>query len=320
MRVCVTGATGLIGGAVCEHLVSEGHEVFAICRPPIYKRFSERVNIIEKDIVTNDLLIDESMRLDCVIHAAGRAHVINEASKNPSREYFLANVLATERMATAAVSSGVKRFVHISSLAVHEDIFSRHDTISEASPMAPRSLYARSKMEAEERLAEISRKSDIEVVILRPALVVGPNAPGNLMRLARLIASRKVIPVPYKDNKRSYVALDNFKDLILISLTHPNASGEIFLAAEKEPISTRDIIQLIGSGMEIEARTISVPANLIRLAALLIGKPNLYEKVYGDLVVNASKASESLGWHPAIGIRDAFRACGASYISTNTAS
>lgn len=313
MRVCVTGASGLIGSAVCRRLVSDGHDVIGISRQPFHGKFPENVRPLEGDLVVDDNLVESLTPLDWVVHAAGRAHVLREKMNRSANEYYLSNVMATEKLALSSCRAGVKRFVFISSLSVHEGVFTDREFITESSPIVPQSLYAQSKMEAEQRLLTVAKSSGMDTVIIRPALVVGSGAPGNLRRLARLISANIILPVSSQDNLRAYIALDNLVELILLCLTHINAPGETFLAAEHELLSTRKVISLISEGMRKQTRTLLLPHSFIKNIAFLIGKPDLFEKLYGNLLVDASKARNVLGWSSISTIEDAFRALGASY-------
>lgn len=92
---------------------------------------------------------------------------------------------------------------------------------------APHSPYAVSKYEAELGLHALAVETGMEVVIIRPPLVYGPNANfGSLMRWLQ-----QIVPLPLGaiHNHRSLVALDNLVDLILTCTTHPAAANQTFL-------------------------------------------------------------------------------------------
>lgn len=115
---------------------------------------------------------------------------------------------------------------------------------------APNSPYAQSKLEAEQALFNLGLKTGMEIVVIRPPMVYGINAPGNFKSLMQWI--RKSIPLPLgavKNNRRSFIFLDNLLDLIAICLTHERAAGEIFLASDGEDISTTDLLKRIGLGL-----------------------------------------------------------------------
>ena len=136
----------------------------------------------------------------------------------------------------------------------------------------------------------------MEVVVIRPCLVVGPGSPGNIEKLIQLMAHKIPVPVPNRKNRRSYCSLESLNELIRICLEHPAAAGNAFIAADANPVSTEVIMQSICKGLGVKFRAIRLPPNLLKLVFFCFCKLNLYDKLYGDYVVDASYAVKKLGW------------------------
>ncbi len=96
--------------------------------------------------------------------------------------------------------------------------------------MSTRSLFS-IKFEAEQRLLELAKETGMEVVIIRPPLVYGPNAPGNFGSLVKWV--NKVYPLTFRiiHNQRSLIALDNLSGFVALcanSERSPRAANEVF--------------------------------------------------------------------------------------------
>jgi nucleoside-diphosphate-sugar epimerase len=140
----------------------------------------------------------------------------------------------------------------------------------------------------------------LQVVIIRPPLVYGPNAPGNFGSLMRWV--RQGIPLPFGavHNKRSLVALSNLVSFVIHCVDHPKAANEIFLICDSEDVSTTELIKRMAKASGKKPLLIPVPVGLMQLAARLIGKEELANRLFGSLQIDNSKAKELLGWKPVI--------------------
>jgi nucleoside-diphosphate-sugar epimerase len=306
MLVLLTGSTGFIGRALLKQLHS---------KDGVLVRAALRRNAVDipSDIKTTqvgDLSPDNKWGIclsgaDVVIHTAGRAHVIRDTAMDPLSEFRRVNVEGTLNLARQAVEAGVRRFIFISSIGVNGSRsvspFTETDT---PHPVEP---YAISKFEAEQGLRQIAESSGMEVVIIRPPLVYGPNAPGNFGRLIRLVHKGIPLPLGAIHNKRSLVALDNLVDLIMTCLSHPAAANQTFLAGDGEDLSTTDLLRRIGNALGKSVRLFPISSSLLKLGASLIGKPGLAQRLCESLQVDISKARELMGWTPPVKLDDCLK-------------
>ena len=159
-----------------------------------------------------------------------------------------------------------------------------------------------SKHEAERGLFKIAENTGMEMVVIRPTLVYGPNAPGNFGRLMSTI--RKGIPWPLGlvHNKRSLLALDNLIDMIITCTQHPEAAGQIFLVSDGEDLSTPELIRRLARAMGKPARIFPVPLPLLRTGGRIFGKGKEVERMIGSLQVDMGHTCETLGWSPPISV------------------
>jgi nucleoside-diphosphate-sugar epimerase len=109
------------------------------------------------------------------------------------------------------------------------------------------------------------------------------------------------------------VALDNLVDLIVTCLTHPAAANQTFLVSDGEDVSTTELLRRIGQAIGHPARLLPVPAIWLKLAAALIGKPDMARRLCGSLQVDISKTRELLGWVPPVSLDEGLRRAAAGH-------
>jgi nucleoside-diphosphate-sugar epimerase len=300
--ILFTGANGFIGQALCATAVSRGMAVRGITRtsgdlPKGVESFS--VGSIDVNSDWQNVLTG----CEGVVHLAARVHVMVDAATNPLEEFRRVNVQGTLTLARQAAFAGVKRFVFISSIGVngaetYENPFTTEDIA------APHSPYAISKYEAEQGLQIVADQTGMEVVIIRPPIVHGPNAPGNFGSMMRWLKSGIPLPLGAINNQRSLVSLGNLVDLILICLIHPAAANQTFMVSDGEDVSTTELLRRMGQAIGCPARLVPIPENLLRIASGLIGRTDMVQRLCGSLRVDISKTRELLGWTPPLTLNE----------------
>ncbi len=282
MKVLVTGATGFIGRALVPALVCEGHDVRAVGRT--------------KGPVLDDAEADWRPALDgcdAVVHLAAMVHVMKNAPAL-AQQFRAVNVQGTARLAEQAARSGVGRFVMLSSVKVHGEA----GHISESSARSPLDPYGLSKRDAEDALADIGVRHEMDVVVVRPPLVYGPGVRANFAALASAV--KRGVPLPFGaiNNRRSLVGLDNLVSLLALCLVHPKAANEAFLVSDGEDVSTPELVRAMAAVLGREARLFSVPQSLLTGLARAFGRGDDVLRLVGSLTVDIGKARQVLEWQP----------------------
>lgn len=300
-RILVTGATGFVGAAVVDRLVSEQRPVRGAIRRPSGKVCKVEVANVG-DIGPNTDWRAALGDIDCVIHCAARPHVLHDETFDRLDAYRQINVAGTQRLAEHAVECGVRRIVFVSSIKVNGERTEPGTPFSVSDIAAPEDAYGQSKWEAERALHGIAARTGLEVVIVRPPLIYGPGVKGSFPRLLQLIRRGIPLPLGAVDNQRSLVALDNLVDLLVCCIDHPAAQGETFLVSDGEDLSTLDLVsrqcKLLGRPVHV----IWVPIALLRIVGRLLGRSNEVNRLLDSLQVDISHTRLTLGWKPPISV------------------
>ena len=306
MNILLTGATGFLGSRLATVLSSKPDaNLTAIVRRRIEIPAAHMLEVQGLDAGTNWTAALTEQQI--VIHAAARAHIMKDEVADPLAEYRKVNVEGTLNLARQAAVAGVKRFIFISSIGVNGNIntrpFTENDKTNPAEP------YAQSKWEAEQGLWDIQRETGMEIVIIRPPLVYGPNAPGNFGSLMRWVEKGLPLPLGAIHNRRSLVALDNLVDLIITCIDHPGAVNQVFLAGDGQDLSTTELLRGVANAAGKPCRLLPVPAGMLQLGAIALGKKAVAQRLLGSLQVDISKARELLGWTPPLSVEQGLKRC-----------
>ena len=248
-----------------------------------------------------------------VVHLAALAHERAEAAEKAARYDLLqaVNAFGTERLARTAGELGVSRFVFTSTIGVCGDETFGTPFTEESRP-EPRSMYARSKLEAEQRLQEVASATSLAVTVLRPTLVYGPGNAGNFLRLLRLVARAWPLPFASLRNRRNLTYVGNLASAIESALAREKA-GALFLVCDSEALSTPELVAALAAGMRRPARQFPTPAWLLRALASAVGRPGMGRRLVGSLEVDNSKLRRELGWKPPFRAPNALRETAAWY-------
>jgi nucleoside-diphosphate-sugar epimerase len=298
-RALVTGATGFIGRFLCDRFLQEGWSVSGTMRGS--KRPSDLVVGVEPVLIESlgpntswQHCLDD---ISTVLHLGARVHIIHETAIDPCNEFHIINTEGTINLANQAAAKGVERFVFMSTIGVNGDN-SENKSYTESDEPQPHNLYAISKYEAEQALWQISRETDMEIVIIRAPLVYGPGNPGNFLSLLNVVSTGIPLPLSLINNLRSQIYVGNLVDALAICALHPAAADNTYLVSDGEDISTPELIRRVACALGKPARLFPFPPNAVRLIGKYFFKRSALERLVSSLQVNSSKIKRELGWTP----------------------
>ncbi len=239
MKLAITGGTGFVGAHLLDAALAAGHQVRALTRreqPP-----RDGLLWVPGDLHDRAALEALVTDADAVIHAAG---VISAAT---AAAFELGNVAGTLSMLAAATAGGVRRFVHVSSLAAREPKLS---------------LYGASKARAE----ALVHGSGLDWVIVRPPAVYGPGDKETLelFRMAKL----GLMLMPPK-GRVSVIHVADLAQLLLALAAYSAPSNMLVEADDGKPNgwTHREFARALGTAVGTRPAIVSSPGIVLRLAA-----------------------------------------------------
>jgi len=282
----ITGATGFVGQRLVKALDGE-IRVLSRTRQSNYETV---ICDLQSDAIPNDALNE----VDTVFHLAGIAHDIRDESKIKEL-YQKVNIDATIQLAELAIKSGVKNFLFVSSVkAGGLPLFGQ--CLSEEDQGEPDSIYGQTKREAEIKLLEMGRNSNMHISIIRPSLVYGPNIKGNLELMLSGIKKGWFPSLPETGNKRSMIHVDDLVRAILLVAKDNHTNGEIFIATDGIPYSSREIYNAMRDATGKSIPKWSVPKILFDIVGLVSPRIKYkINKLLGDECYSSGKL-EALGF------------------------
>lgn len=312
--IALTGGTGFLGEALLNTLADKKVKCFGRQIP--HKVLQD--NFYQGTI---DARTDFSAFLknaNVVIHCAARVHIMNDSSPNPLEDFREVNTYGTLNLARQAAEAGAKRFIFISSIKVNGESTEPGSPFKPDDSFVPSDPYGQSKYEAEIGLRKIAEKTGIEVVIIRPPLVYGPGVKANFESMMKWV--NKGVPLPLggiKKNRRSLVSLDNLVDLITICIEQPNAANQTFLVSDDDDISTSELLSRIAIALDCPNRMLPIPGSWLTLAARLIGKQAIAQRLCGSLQLDISKTKELLNWKPPYSTAECMKKTALDFLEKN---
>lgn len=308
MNVFLTGATGFVGKHLSERLDrADSCDVLCAVRNP-------GSGCAGREVVTGDLSAETDYKnalqgRQLVIHAAARAHIMNEETLDPLAAFRRVNVEGTLNLARQAAAAGVRRFIFISSIKVNGELSEEGRPFSPSDVPAPEDDYGVSKWEAEQGLRAIAGETGMEFVIIRPPLVYGPGVKGNFASMIKLVQKGVPLPLGAIQNKRSLVGVDNLVDLIVACMDHPAAANQTFMVSDGHDLSTPELLRRLGRAAGMPARLLPVPAGLLMFGATVLGKRAVAQRVLGSLQADISLTRALLGWEPPVSVEEGLGRC-----------
>lgn len=295
-KVLVTGASGFIGLAVCRQLLEGGYAVKALGRnltglQNLVQSYPQQIECVSQDLVALAPGPELFIKVDFVIHLAAYA----SAAGISATELNTLNVDASVALAQQAQQAGVKRFIFLSSAQV--------EAIKGSESFYAQESYALSKLAAEQALQAKCQQGGrgMQLVIIRPPLVYGPGVKGNFARLQHAVAKGRWLPLgALKQNKRSYLALDNLTDFIELCLVHPKAATQPWLVSDNQDVTTAELINNLGQACGTPARLVAVPVSLLLLMGWLAGRSGAVKRLTAAMQLDISTVQQQLGWQPTV--------------------
>jgi len=237
--VLITGATGFVGGRLAERLSLWDKDIQVKALVHNFSHASRLARLPVEMVygdVTNLHSIRRAMRdCDIVVHCA-------IGTSGPLKAKKLVTVHGTENTVKAALEHNIKRFIHLSSVAVYS--YSPEEGTDESSDYRySGDMYCDSKIEAEKVVLRYYREAGLPVVILRPTNIFGPYSRPWTITPINLIKQGKFVLIDGGNTPSNAVYIDNVIDAILLAIKYDDAIGEAFIISDDERITWKEFFQ-----------------------------------------------------------------------------
>ena len=250
MKTLITGSTGFVGLNLIKYLdINSDTELILVNR--------KNISGLENAFSYDEFFISD-ISANHYIHLAGKAHDLKKTSNDD--EYFEVNYELTKKVFNKFLDDNISEtFIYISSVKAAKDCVT--GSLTEDVLPDPKTAYGKSKLKAEEYLMS-NLPEGKNVFILRPCMIHGPHNKGNLNLLFGLIARGIPYPLGAFENQRSFLSIENLCFLIDQLIKKPIKSG-IYNVADDKPLSTNDLIKLMGESTGKKTRILNIPKPLV---------------------------------------------------------
>lgn len=314
--VLVTGATGLVGSHVAEHLRNLGIPTRALARATADTSLLRAWGV---EIVAGDLTDAVSLQA-AVNHATVIVHCAAKVGDwGPIDEYRRVNVDGLRRLLDAVRSTNsLKRFVHISSLGVYE--VRDHYGTDETTPASLSGIdgYTRTKAESEKLVCDRIRESNLPAVVLRPGFIYGPRDRTVLPRILGRLKDGSFKFLGSGDQLLNNTYVGNVVEAVLLAIRRDDVVGEVFNITDGKLITKRQFAGAIARRAGLPEPTKKVPVPVAKTAAKvleavyrMLGKqeaplPSMATVKFLGLNLDYSidKARDRLGYDPSTSFDD----------------
>ncbi|WP_013334458.1 NAD-dependent epimerase/dehydratase family protein [Gloeothece verrucosa] len=308
--ILITGVAGFIGLRAAQFALARGMKVRGLQSSKTKAEIAEKLGV---DVVigsVNDPIAAEKacQGVDIVLHTA--AKVKEGGSLEDFREV---NVNGTVVMAQAALNSGVKQFIHLSSVMVYG--FNYPKWVTEEGPLCgENNPYCQTKIEAEQALMELNSPGKFDVVIIRAGDVYGPRGGAWVLQPLQLMHKRLFVLADQGRGTMNHVYIDNLLDGIFLTIDK-ECSGQIFNITDGKSTSWQEYFSYLAE-IKGNYHLFSLPSNLLKIiisfrnfAQIIAGKkpdflPSAVDFMTRPYPYSIEKASKELGFAPKVSLKE----------------
>lgn len=319
-RYLVTGAGGFIGTHLCQRLLDTDNEVVAadLSSPRFLRNGATFVRL--------DLRDRQSVRR--AISQSGATHAIHLAARvgdwGPRADFEAINVDGTRAVLDALCATNVKSIVHLSSIAAMGlDAGELADETQ--GPTAIGDPYSATKAGGE-RVARDLQAQGAPITVIRPGDVYGVGSVPWVLRPLELLRKRQMLLVDGGRGHFAHVHVDNLVDLIVLGLSRPGATGEVFIGTDGDTHCTiggyfsrlAEVTGLPRPVVSVSERTARRLAWMVEAVSTRLHlTPPITDSAVSFVLRKGSfsikKAQDTLGWTPRVTLAEGLAELGTHY-------
>lgn len=307
----VTGASGFTGGYLCRALREKGYAVRALVRPAsdVDKLKKRGVELVEGDLAAPLTLMGITEGVDRVFHVAALYRQEGVAKEM----FFKVNVEGTRALLEESRSSGVKRFVHCSTVGVQGEI--QDPPARETAPYNPGDHYQESKMQGELLALDYFKEKKLDCVVVRPVGIYGPGDT-RFLKLFKFIYNEKFRMIGKGEVLYHLTFVEDLVRGIILAAEIPGAAGKVFTIGGSGYVELRRLVEIIASILDKPVPRKHLPLWPVKVAAVCCEKicrplgiePPIYPRRLDfftkDRAFDISRAKEELGYAPRVTLKE----------------
>ena len=324
MEILITGANGFLGRHLVSALLQRGDRPRVLALPAEDTTWLDErgVRVFRGDLRVPDQLAAPLRGVEGVIHLAAMIGVWRSMET-----YYGVNVRGTEHLCRAALASGVRRLIHVSSAMVY-NLASGHP-VTEEDPLAPLDEpYSRTKADGDLLVQRMIAQEHLPAVIVRPGTLFGPGDRLNFGRILERVRSGKAVIVGSGRNAIPMVYVTDMVQGLLLALDREQAEGQVYNIGNDQPLTQGEFLAAIAADLGVAPPRLHVPyAALYTVASaaerIATSSGNRIPpvitrhgvKLYGaNSHLSICKARGELGYEPQVTVREGVRLTAAWYL------
>jgi nucleoside-diphosphate-sugar epimerase len=298
-RLLITGVTGFVGSNLARHFSEiKDYSVFGHGRQ--VEKTKQQFRSYRLEVIKDySAAILNELKIDSVIHLAGIAHDLSNLYT--PEDYYRVNYEGTRLAYDEYLQSNASKFIFVSSIKAAVDTSS--EPVAEDEMPHPATDYGRSKLKAEQYIQSIAPVTGKSFYILRPCMIHGQGNKGNLNLLYRFVKTGIPFPFGAFENRRSFISIDNFI-FIVQQLFQKEAVSGVYHLSDDGFLSTKELYKVMATSLEKQPRIWSIPESWVQVAASILGKKHLVNKLTEDMMVSNKKIVNELGVPLPVALRD----------------
>jgi dihydroflavonol-4-reductase len=318
--IAVTGASGFLGGAIVKQLKTQGYYVRGLLRRAAIEMQEDQTpdEVVVGDIADASAAEKLAQDADVIIHTVSNFRALDDLPD----AYWRVNVEGTRNMLSAALGADVRRFVHCSTIGVHGDVAAGPG--DESCPYNPGDLYQKTKLEAELLCQDIQKEGEMDVVIVRPCSLYGPDD-RRLLKMFRMATRRRLLLIGDGRSKFHSLYIDDAAKAFVRAASLPGAANQIFIIGQPAAVELREYLSAVSASLGREARFLQLPYFPIYLLACASEKILGVVGITSPLTVrrlrfyrnnrdfNVTKARNLLGFEAEVGLEEGLRRTANAY-------
>ncbi|MBN1577639.1 MAG: NAD-dependent epimerase/dehydratase family protein [Chitinispirillaceae bacterium] len=280
MKIFITGSTGFIGSHFIKQIAGKGHKLVCLVRETsnLETLNKYKCTLVYGDVTDKDSVNRGMKGCDCAVNLAG----IYSLWERDSSIYYKVNVLGTRYVMEASLENNLEKVVHVSTVAIYgkpEEI----PFVESSTPGPVRfSEYARTKYAGEIIAWDLFKKNKLPLVVIYPAVVIGPGDTKVAEQYARLIRDSKLPALACVNSKITWVHVDDVASAIEKALVKDNNIGMKYIIG-KEQITIGDYFKNLFTNTSVKLPHIILPdwlavalSTILTIIADITGRPPLW--------------------------------------------